>query len=71
MPDWNPLGTYRTSPLPLTPPPPTQIPHLDMPPLTLSQEKDLVTRLYPEKWVQQQKKPAQKVLRFAFGRSFS
>ncbi len=73
-PPWKSNGTYRSSPLPLTPPPVAELPRLDLPPLTLDQQDSLVRRLYPAakvaSAVQVAQKKEKKEPKFAFGRHF-
>jgi hypothetical protein len=73
-PPWKSNGTYRSSPLPLTPPPMLVLPRLDLPPLTLDQQEHLVRRLYPagkvEQLTQEIQKKEKKDPKFAFGRHF-
>jgi hypothetical protein len=73
-PPWKSNGTYRSSPLPLTPPPVNELPRLDLPPLTIDQQEHLVHRLYPAGKVaqltQELQKKEKKEPKFAFGRHF-
>lgn len=67
-PPWKSNGTYRSSPLPLTPPPVNELPRLDLPPLTTDQQEDLVRRLYPKD--KARPKPSVKPTRIGFGTHF-